>query len=64
MDYKKLLEVEFADGGSFKFEIESNGMNILFDKEDTKYKPIKKGNYIYVKGFMNIWKEQKIKEIL
>ena len=50
MDYKKLLEVEIADGGSFKFEIESNGMNLLFDKEDTKYKPIKKGNLYICSG--------------
>ena len=50
MDYKYLLEVEFVDGGSFKFEIESNGMNLLFDKEDTKYKPIKKGNLYICSG--------------
>ena len=50
IDFRKLLRLRVNNGTSFKFEIEANGINILFDKENTKYNPIKKGNKYICSG--------------
>jgi len=50
MNFRKLFRYKIMNGSSFKYEIESKGINLIFDKENVTYNPVKKGNLYTCSG--------------